>query len=83
MAKAFSLYWELLGWLRAEPSQNRLLGTVAQLKFSSNSLVNLSDLISNVLNVVSRVHKIWTPGRARSQRRLLFQARPRAPYARM
>lgn len=58
MAQVFRLYWELLGWLCCEPNQNHLLGTVPQLKFSSNSLrsVNLSDLISNVLNVVSDQH---------------------------
>lgn len=62
MAKVFKLYWEILGWLCWEPSQNHLLGTVPQLKFSWNSLrlVNLSDLISDVFNVVfdRHVHKI-------------------------
>lgn len=62
MAKVFRLYMEILGRLCWEPSQNHLLGTVPQLKFSWNSSrsVNLSDLISNVFNVVSdrHVHKI-------------------------
>lgn len=58
MAKVFRLYSELLGRQCCEQSQNYLLRTLSQLKFSLNSMrsVNLRDLISKALNVVSDHH---------------------------